>query len=251
MSGSNLSDAYSPRTAGPGPEQGAEQPLGLTVHSLPHAGDAMAAMQRTRGKGRWQMLALLLVCAAPVIASYFTYYVIRPEGRRSYGELIDPQRPMPAQARVHALDGTPLRLDALRGQWLLVSVAGGACDADCRNNLYLQRQLRESMGREKERVDWVWLVSDDAEPPADIAPALAQATVLRADGATLDAWLAPAAGHALAEHLYVVDPMGHWMMRFPAHLDRSGAANAKRDLERLLRASSSWDLAGREQEERP
>ena len=250
MSGSNLSDAFSSRAASAAPEPGAQQaqqPLGLTVHSLPPTGDAVAALQRSRGKGRWQMLALLLVCAAPVVASYFTYYVIRPDGKRSFGELIDPQRAMPAQARVYTLDGRALRLDELRGQWLLVSVAPGACDVDCRNNLYLQRQLRETMGREKERLDWVWLVSDDAEPPADIAPALAQATVLRTDAATLDAWLAPAPGHALPEHLYVVDPMGHWMMRFPAHMDRSGAAGAKRDLERLLRASASWDQPGREQ----
>ena len=41
------------------------------------------------------MLLVLLVCAAPVIASYFTYYVVRPEGRRNYGELIEPQRPFP------------------------------------------------------------------------------------------------------------------------------------------------------------
>jgi hypothetical protein len=40
----------------------------------------MDAAQRTR-HGRWKMLGVLLVCAAPVIASYFTYYVIRPEGR--------------------------------------------------------------------------------------------------------------------------------------------------------------------------
>jgi len=39
--------------------------------------------------------------------------------------------------------------------------------------------------------------------------------------------------------------MGHWMMRFPAHLDKAGAGKAKRDLDRLLRASASWDQAGR------
>ena len=199
--------------------------------------------------GRWQLLGLLLVCATPVIASYFTYYVIRPEGRRNFGELVVPQRPMPADARLATLDGQPRSLGELRGQWLLLSVAGGACDADCRNNLYLQRQLREGLGREKERLDWVWLVSDAAALPADIAPALAQATVLRADGGMLAAWLAPEAGHALAEHLYVVDPGGNWMMRFPARMDGAGAAQARRDLDRLLRASSSWDQAGRAKEQ--
>jgi len=39
--------------------------------------------------------------------------------------------------------------------------------------------------------------------------------------------------------------MGHWMMRFPAGLDKAGAGRAKRDLERLMRASASWDQAGR------
>jgi hypothetical protein len=35
------------------------------------------------------------------------------------------------------------------------------------------------------------------------------------------------------------------MMRFPANMDAPGAAKAKQDLERLLRASSSWDKPGR------
>jgi hypothetical protein len=39
--------------------------------------------------------------------------------------------------------------------------------------------------------------------------------------------------------------MGNWMMRFPAGLDIQSAAKAKRDLDRLLRASASWDQPGR------
>ncbi len=252
MSGSNSSDA----SLAPGLEQrpaaaagAGDEPLGLTVHNLPPAGGALDSLQRSR-RGRWQMLGLLLVCAAPVVASYFTYYVVRPEGRRVFGELVEPQRPLPATVQARTPDGTPRTLDTLRGQWLLVSAAGGACEARCRDNLYLQRQLRESTGREKDRIDWVWLVTDDAPLPADIAPALAQATVLRVPAQDVQQWLSPAPGHALDEHVYVVDPMGNWMMRFPARMDRAGAAQAKRDIDRLLRASSSWDQPGRGQEAR-
>ena len=190
------------------------------------------------------MLLLAAVCAAPVIASYFLYYVVRPDSRRSFGELIEPQREIPAAAATN-LNGQPFDLTSLKGQWLLVSVAGGDCDAACQNNLYLQRQLREGLGREKDRVDWVWLVSDDTRIADALRPALSQATVARVPAPALERWLAPAAGHRLSEHLYVVDPMGHWMMRFPANLDTSTAAKAKRDLERLLRASASWDQPGR------
>lgn len=190
------------------------------------------------------MIGVLLVCAAPVIASYFTYYVIRPEGRRNYGELITPQRPLPAIATLD-LNGKPGELKALKNQWLLISVASANCDTACQDRLYFQRQLRESLGKQKLRVDWVWLVTDTAAFDARLKPALGEATTLRVPSDKLAQWLPPAAGQRLEDHLYVVDPLGNLMMRFPANMDAAGATKAKRDLDRLLRASGSWDKEGR------
>ena len=111
----------------------------LTVYALPQPGQAMRDDTARRvWTGRWKMIIIALVCAAPVLASYFTYYVIRPEGRRNHGVLIEPQRPLPDIATT-ALDGRAGSLRDLKDQWLLVSVAGGACDAACQNHLYFQR----------------------------------------------------------------------------------------------------------------
>jgi hypothetical protein len=238
MSGSNSSS--------PAAKQGAfDQPLGLTVHSLPAPQEAAVAREQRTRSGRWKMFAVMLVCAAPVLASYFMYYVVRPETRRNHGELIEPQRPLPALTATD-LAGKPVSLPTLQGQWLLVSVAGGACDAACEKQLFLQRQLREGLGREKDRMDWVWLVNDAAPVRASLQPALHQgATVLRVDPAQLAQWLAPSAGESLSDHLYVVDPFGHWMMRFPPVRDVADAAKVRKDLERLLRASAGWDKPGR------
>ena len=164
MSGSTSSDGSFARAASRPPEEEGEHPLGLTVHTLPPAGAAVAEAQRGR-YGRMKMFGVLLICAAPVIASYFTYYVIRPEGRRNYGELIEPPRAIPDVVAA-TVDGGPVGLRSLKGQWLLVSVAGGACNAACQKHLYLQRQLRESLGKGKDRLDWVWLVDDAAPLPA-------------------------------------------------------------------------------------
>ena len=194
--------------------------------------------------GRLKMLLVLLVCAAPVIASYFTYYVIRPEGRRNHGELITPPVEMP-DLQVRDERGDVVPLTRLKGQWLLVVVGGGACDAACQENLYFQRQLREALGKDKDRLDRVWFITDDAPVDNSLLPALNQSQVLRLKAEALQGWLKPAADHALADHLYLVDPMGNWMMRFPAHMNVSSASKTKRDLERLMRASSAWDQAGR------
>ena len=246
MPGSKLSDVSVGAAATQAPPKADEDLLGLTVHDLPPTQQAHPAIDATERSriGRIKMFLVLLVCAAPVIASYFTYYLIRPEGRRNFGELVTQQPTIPA-VQAQTLDGKPFDLQRLKGQWLLVSTSGAACDKVCQSNLYLQRQLRESMGREKERLDWVWLITDDAQPPAEMRDAMAQATVLRVPQAVVAQWLAPAAGQLLADHLYVVDPLGHWMMRFPPKLDRSDAAKARKDVERLLRASSSWDNEGR------
>ncbi len=225
---------------------GVTDPVPLTVHGVsgPDLADpAVVAQGRTR-LGRVKMLLVLLVCAAPVIASYFTYFVIRPEGRSNYGTLILPTRAMP-DLGLRTLDGTPVAPRSLHGQWLLVVVGPSACDADCDQRLFTQRQLREMLGRERERLDKLWLVTDDGPLSPALQAAIggpAAVTALRAPRAAVAAWLAPAEGQPLEAHLYLVDPMGEWMMRMPAQPE---PARVKRDLERVLRASAFWDQAGR------
>lgn len=214
----------------------------MTVYDLGAA--EPGAQQRRTVSGRVKMLGVLAVCAAPVVASYLTYFVIKPDARSNYGSLIQPSRSLPALA-LQDLDGKPVPSASLKGQWLLVAVGPAACEAPCEQRLFAQRQLREMLGRERDRLDKVWLVTDDAAPkPALLAAVRAQpeVTVLRWPQADLAKWLAPEAGHALQDHLYLVDPMGEWMMRFPVAFD---PARVKRDIDRVMRASASWDRPGR------
>jgi hypothetical protein len=240
MSGSNSS---APGSAANERRLAAAAPLSFAVHAMqpPALDDA----SRRTARGRLQMLLVLFVCAVPVVASYLTYYVIRPEGRTNYSELIAPLRPLPADLPLSDLQGATVAAESLKGQWLLVVVSGGACDAVCEKHLWLQRQLRETLGRDKDRLDKVWLITDDVPPRPQTLDAVrthTEMTVLRAPMNRLAAWLAPAVGHRLSDHLYIVDPLGNWMMRVPADPD---PARLKRDVEKLLRASAGWDKPGR------
>jgi cytochrome oxidase Cu insertion factor (SCO1/SenC/PrrC family) len=187
------------------------------------------------------MLLVLAVCAAPVIASYFTYFVIRPEGRNNYADLISPSRTMPAALPLRNLQGQAVAVADLRRQWQLIAVATAVCDAACEQRLLLQRQVHQMLGRDRERLDKLWLVIDEAAPRPELLAGLTGGAdpphILRVPRAALEQWFQPAAGHALEDHLYIVDPMGEWMMRVPAQPD---PMRLKKDLERLLRASAWW-----------
>ena len=217
--------------------------LSFTVHNV--ATPELDGDPVRRRSGRLKMLVVLLICAAPVIASYLTYFVIRPEARSNYGTLIAPGRMLP-ELPLRRLDGSEVASTTLKGQWLLLVVGPSACDTACERRLHAQRQLREMLGRERERVDKVWLVTDEGP----LAPALraaleagpAPAAVLRMPAAAVAGWLQPEAGRRIEDHLYLVDPMGDWMMRMPADFEPS---RVKRDLERLLRAAAGWDKPGR------
>ena len=214
-------------------------PLSFAVHSLPDP--RASGAQRV---GRWKMLLVLAMCAAPVIASYFTFYVVKPRGS-AYGELVSPVD-MPADLPLTDLQGKPVSPASLRGQWLLAVVQPGACSAVCERQLFVQRQLREMLGKERDRVDKLWLVPDGAPLRPEVLAAVTQkgveATVLRVPQDRLDAWLKPAAGKTLGDHFYVIDPMGRWMLRAPGEPE---PVKLKADLVRLLKSSAFWDPAGR------
>lgn len=193
-------------------------------------------------RGRIQMILLLLVCAAPVIVSYFTFYVIKPSGgKTNIGELVYPVQPAPIE----------LLGPSLQGQWtMLIARSSAECKVGqdaCVSLLYLMRQVRIAMGRESQRVQLVWLVTD--EGPID--PELEKAYDKEVAGFTfmrlpkdakqreqIKQWL-DADGAGTAIHL--LDPRADRMMRFKTDQGVPDFKKVSKDLEKLLK----WNATGK------
>lgn len=191
--------------------------------------------EQTRTRGRWKLLLVLAVCAMPLLASYFTYYVIKPEGRTNYGALIDPrQYPMPA-LETALLDGKPAGLDTYKGKWIMLKVGPSDCQQACQDQLFAMRQLRTMQGKEMERIERVWLITDDQPLATELLRVNDGTRMLRARADAVQAWLPVQQGGAVSEHIYLIDPLGNLMMRFPKDADPN---KVKKDLGKLLKASA-------------
>lgn len=175
------------------------------------------------------LTALIVVCTLPVVASYLAFYVWKPQDQVNYGQLLTPT-PMP-EATLAVPDGrAPVDRASLDGHWTLIYASAAACDDVCRDTLYATRQSRLAQGKEMERVARLWLLTDAAEPNAEILATHDELQVARADAA----WLALLPGAELGVHVYLVDPLGNVMMRFPAQPDIKLVI---KDLRRLLKYS--------------
>lgn len=194
-------------------------------------------MEQTKqqSKGLWKLFAIIAICAAPLIASYLAYYVIKPQGRTNYGTILDPRNyPVPAALGAATLDGKPVELSAFNGKWIMLMVNGGSCAEACRTNLYQIRQLRLTQGKDMDRIERVWLITDN-EPLETVLMREYDGThMLRAKAEAVKAWLPTDAGAQVFEHIYLIDPLGNLMMRFPKDADPN---KIKRDIGKLLKAS--------------
>jgi len=188
-----------------------------------------------RHQGRKMLWLVLFVCAAPIIASYFTFYVLKPEKRTNYGTILDQRaHPVPVMATT-TLDGRPQTLQQFQGKWIMVMVAPGACPQTCQKELYAMRQLRLMQGKEMDRIERVWLITDQEPLSTMLIREYDGTRMLRADAATVNGWLPVDAGTTAADHLYMIDPLGHLMMRFPQDPE---PRKVYKDIAKLLKASS-------------
>lgn len=190
-----------------------------------------AAYRDAIGAGRMKMLLILAACAAPVIASYVSFYFLKPEGRINHGTLIEPARPLPDAALAH-LDGRPVRFSEFRGKWLLLTVDGGACTGICPDKLHKMRQLRTMQGKDRDRVERAWLITDDVPLETMLIREYDGTRMLRSRGAPLLAEF-PAVGDR-TDHIYLVDPLGNLVLRYPKDAD---PMKMNKDLQRLLKYS--------------
>lgn len=189
---------------------------------------------KQQSKGRWKLFAVIAVSVAPLIASYLAYYVIKPQGRTNYGMLLDPRSyPMPALGSA-TLDGKPISLEAYKGKWIMLQVNDADCNDACRKKLYDMRQLRLAQGKDMDRVERVWLVTDDKPLETHLIREYDGTQMIRAKPDLVRAWLPAEPNTSVADHIYMIDPLGNLMMRFPKDADPN---KIKKDLSRLLKAS--------------
>ena len=197
--------------------------------------DASAINARTR-RGRIQMLLLLLACASPVIASYFAYYVIKPEGgKTNLGTLV-----YPAQEFNSAWLDVPMQ-----GKWsLLIARPAGDCqmkDEKCIEALYLMRQARVAMGRESRRLQLIWVNTDGKPVDPEVikvydekAAGLKVATLISdpKQRAEFEGWLNK---EGAGQQIQLIDPSPAKMMYFPVTNSPKEFSSMKKDLEKLLK----------------
>jgi len=206
--------------------------------------------QQLRESGRWKLFLVLAICAAPLVFSYITYYVIKPTGRTNYGTILDPRLyPIPALATGQVTDAPkaasevsslahpvpPASLLTYKGKWIMLQVSSSACQAACQTSLINMRQLRLAQGKDMDRLERVWLVPDQQAMETLLLREFDGVHVIRVDPKKVAAWLPVEPGTAMEDRLYLIDPLGNLMMRYTVDADPN---KIKKDLIKLLNASS-------------
>jgi hypothetical protein len=178
---------------------------------------------------RAKLALLVSVFLLPIVASLVAYTFLRPAATANYGELLLPPAAITTQPFARDGDGR-FEFSEMRERWVLVASDSGACDGACREKLAVMRQVRLALGRNASRVARVFVV-DDLLPPEGGALAGFEGMVVARTPAGMQL---PSGAANDRAHIYLVDPHGNVMMRWPANAEMR---RMHRDLERLLKAS--------------
>lgn len=189
------------------------------------------------------LIMVLLLSLSPVIAALLVYYnpEWRPDGNTNYGQLIEPQRPMPSATELPltTLNGEPFDLKSLKGQWLLVTADSGGCDDACAKKLFILRNTHAMNGKNVDRIRRVWFVTDNLPVPQKVLDAYVGTVIVRADPATLARYLPVPLGQletaaGLAESMWMIDPIGNLILQYPRETD---PIQLRKDIGKLLHSS--------------
>lgn len=192
--------------------------------------------------GKRTLLVLALLFALPVALALILYMSgWRPAATVNHGELVQPARPI-GDVTLDTLDGKRLKFSELGKKWALVYFGSAHCLARCEQDLYKMRQVHLAQGKEAARIERVFVVTDATAldllrytlkdhpgmivlvgPPAAVRQLAGQFSVPA--GGALDG----------LDRIYLVDPLGNFMLHYPPDADASGM---RKDLVRLLKVSA-------------
>jgi hypothetical protein len=176
-----------------------------------------------KARGRLQLLLILLVVLGPMILATSMYKLNFwvPDGRSYHGEMIGN-----GQGRAD------IGIDAQDARWQLLVSAPLACAEDCRQLVYLARQIQIGLGRDASRASHALAA---AQPLATDYQAQLGREYPQLQRYPLDLQRYQQAVSAPGPQLWIVDPHGNLVLRYDAK------ANGKQvldDLRHLLKLSN-------------
>jgi cytochrome oxidase Cu insertion factor (SCO1/SenC/PrrC family) len=148
----------------------------------------------------------------------------QPAGRLEQGELIDPVRVLDPSGLLDSA-GQPLGDTLFRGRWTLLYRSGAGCPDECLGLMDTLKRVCRAQARGPDRVGRVL-----------VAPGLTEdeRRTLRHTDPGLQLALTAAPWGPPAGQVYLVDPLGNLVLRYPPGFAPQGLA---KDLGRLLRPS--------------
>lgn len=198
----------------------------------------MTSLAPPAPRGRLQLVLLALLFFGPLVLSYTLFFAfpdLRPDGQTNYGQLVSPARPLPA-LQLRDEQGQPLEQPWPPGRWTYVHLAGAGCEGTCLQRLILTRQTRLAMNEKRSRVQRVLLV-DSAAAAASLKSQLQGEQpdlLVRVADEPVRGFFQPAP----ADALYLLDPLGNWLMVYPAGREiPEDFKGLQKDLKKLLRLS--------------
>jgi cytochrome oxidase Cu insertion factor (SCO1/SenC/PrrC family) len=192
----------------------------------------------TAVRNRTQLLLLAALFFGPLLAAFGLYFVVpqwAPQSRVNYGELVNPARPLP-EVELRDAQGERLEQTPMQGLWDYVYLGQADCDARYEEKLFEIRQVHTLLNDKRERVRRVYVAPDVA------AAARAQAQLEKmhpdmlivVDDGTLAGFFGGSDPQVDPQALYLIDPLGNWLMTYPQSAEYKGIL---KDIKRLLRIS--------------
>ncbi len=199
------------------------------------------AEKSARKLSRAKLLGLMGLYAAPLIAAWLWFaYVSSNEGAgvSVNGELIHPAVPLESFG-LRTAEQAVWGLDDIRGKWSMVYFSNAECGDACETVLYNMRQIRLSTGRRMERVQRVLVTPEWEQMQERLESASEGLVVVGGDSSKITVLqsqfdAAQRKMSACDGCVYLVDPYGNLMMRFPPELP---PAKVLKDLKHLLKIS--------------
>lgn len=203
--------------------------------------------EQKQGLGKYTGYLLTLLFIAPMIGAWimFEYFpnVVASFGTTNHGNLVSPIRDVDI-TNLRDMDGNKLDKDFFAHKWTMLYIDNSECDQVCQYNLNIMRQIRLAQGKEMQRVERLFVLTDtrNQENIEKIQKTHEGMTVTSASNEdlqdfiktfTLDDKIDP----LLQKRIYMVDLYGKLMMYYklnPEDASMKAATGMRKDLAKLL-----------------